>query len=212
VGQRPRETRSISALTIRSTSPGKLSSSQDFSIGLNISLTRSSSVRALLLSTVCARLLKADSTADTVECKDFADDSLLDWLTAHRWNAPEVLEKVRKTMRALVVTLKRRGPYFLCSMPGLDKLVLLSEFEVLQDGKCERASEGFRTKKEAKMAATLRRAESAYPTPFLDHYDTDSGTAWCWKRGVYSSEEYSSQEQAMDAWRKQTLVFTKLAD
>src|ERR1700681_3389268 len=63
----PRETRSISVLTIRSTSPGKLSSSQDFSIGRNISLTRSSSVRALLLSTVWARLLKADSTADTVE-------------------------------------------------------------------------------------------------------------------------------------------------
>src|SRR5476649_2772743 len=67
VGQRPRETRSISALTMRSTSPGRLSSSQDFSIGRSISLTRSSSVRALLLSTVLARLLKADSTADTVD-------------------------------------------------------------------------------------------------------------------------------------------------
>src|ERR1700688_691796 len=64
---RPRETRSISALTMRSTRPGKLSSSQDFSIGRSISLTRSSSVRALLLSTVLASVLKADSTADTVE-------------------------------------------------------------------------------------------------------------------------------------------------
>ena len=52
---------------MRSTNPGKLSSSQDFSIGRSISLTRSSNVRALLLSTVLARLLKADSTADTVE-------------------------------------------------------------------------------------------------------------------------------------------------
>src|SRR5882757_10437961 len=52
---------------MRSTSPGKLSSSQDFSIGRSISLTRSSSVRALLLNTVLARLLKADSTAETVE-------------------------------------------------------------------------------------------------------------------------------------------------
>src|SRR5438132_8777748 len=66
-GQRLRETRSISALTMRSTSPGRLSSSQDFSIGRNISLTRSSSVRALLLSTVWASVLKADSTAPTVE-------------------------------------------------------------------------------------------------------------------------------------------------
>src|SRR6201985_1342496 len=64
---RPRETRSISALTMRSTSPGRLSSSQDLSIGRSISLTRSSSVRALLLSTVCASVLNADSTADTVD-------------------------------------------------------------------------------------------------------------------------------------------------
>src|SRR3954466_2380192 len=53
---------------MRSTRPGKLSSSQDFSIGRSISLTRSSSVRALLLSTVWARELKADSTAETVDC------------------------------------------------------------------------------------------------------------------------------------------------
>src|SRR5216684_2064218 len=52
---------------MRSTNPGRLSSSHDFSIGRSISLTRSSSVRALLLSTVLARVLKADSTADTVE-------------------------------------------------------------------------------------------------------------------------------------------------
>jgi hypothetical protein len=45
-----------------------LSSSQDFSIGRSISLTRSSSVRALLLSTVLASELNADSTAETVEC------------------------------------------------------------------------------------------------------------------------------------------------
>ena len=64
---RPRETRSISALTMRSTRPGRLSSSQDLSIGRSISLTRSSSVRALLLSTVWASVLKALSTADTVE-------------------------------------------------------------------------------------------------------------------------------------------------
>src|ERR1700730_17904170 len=52
---------------MRSTNPGRLSSSQDFSIGRSISLTRSSSVRALLLSTVWASVLKALSTADTVE-------------------------------------------------------------------------------------------------------------------------------------------------
>src|SRR5215831_15765817 len=71
---RPRETRSISAFTMRSTSPGRLSSSQDFSIGRSISLTRSSNVRALLLRTVWARVLKADSTAETVVCDRIGGD------------------------------------------------------------------------------------------------------------------------------------------
>src|SRR3977135_1026589 len=65
----PRDTRPISAFTIRSTRPGRLSSSQDFSIGRSISLTRSSRVRALLLSTVWASVLKADSTAETGGCE-----------------------------------------------------------------------------------------------------------------------------------------------
>jgi hypothetical protein len=43
----------------RSTIVGRLSSSQLFSIGFSMSLTRSSSVRALLLSTVCASCPKA---------------------------------------------------------------------------------------------------------------------------------------------------------
>ena len=61
---RPRETRSISARTSRSTSPGRLSSSQVLSIGRSISRTRSSSVRAFCTSTVCASVLNAELTAD----------------------------------------------------------------------------------------------------------------------------------------------------
>src|SRR6267154_1003338 len=61
---------------MRSTSPGKLSSSQDFSIGRSISLTRSSSVRALLLNTVLARLLKADSTAVSVNSRSSCGSTL----------------------------------------------------------------------------------------------------------------------------------------
>src|SRR5262249_61897490 len=59
---------------MRSTSPGRLSSSQDFSIGRSISLTRSSSVRALLESTVWASELKADSTAVIVVCDRIGGD------------------------------------------------------------------------------------------------------------------------------------------
>ena len=62
----PRETRSISARTMRSTMPGRLSSSQDLSNGRSISRTRSSSVRAFCPITVCASELKALSTAATV--------------------------------------------------------------------------------------------------------------------------------------------------
>src|SRR3981189_169868 len=66
-GYRPRETRSISALTMRSTNPGRLSSSQDFSIGRSISLTRSSSVRALLLRTVLASEFDGGPSGETSE-------------------------------------------------------------------------------------------------------------------------------------------------
>src|SRR4029079_5148295 len=62
----PRETRSISARTMRSTIPGRLSSSHDLSIGRSISRTRSSSVRAFCPITVWASVLNALSTAFTV--------------------------------------------------------------------------------------------------------------------------------------------------
>ncbi len=64
---RPRETRSISARTSRSTRPGRLSSSQVLSSGRSISRTRSSSVRAFCTSTVWASVLNAESTAAVVD-------------------------------------------------------------------------------------------------------------------------------------------------
>jgi hypothetical protein len=48
---------------MRSTMLGRLSSSQDLSMGRSISRTRSSSVRAFCTSTVCTSALKAVSTA-----------------------------------------------------------------------------------------------------------------------------------------------------
>src|SRR6516165_919452 len=63
---RPRETRSISARTMRSTRLGRLSSSHDLSIGRSISFTRSSSVRAFCPMMVCASVLNALSTAAIV--------------------------------------------------------------------------------------------------------------------------------------------------
>src|SRR3981189_130587 len=60
---RPRDTRSISARTRRSTIFGRLSSSHALSIGRSISRTKSSSVREFCTSTVWASELKAESTA-----------------------------------------------------------------------------------------------------------------------------------------------------
>src|SRR3569832_255468 len=52
---------------MRSTMPGRLTASQLLSIGRSISLTRSSSVRALLPRTVLASELNALSTAERVD-------------------------------------------------------------------------------------------------------------------------------------------------
>ena len=60
---RPRDTRSISARTRRSTMAGRFSSSQVLSIGRSSSLMKSSSVRPSRTCTVCASALKAESTA-----------------------------------------------------------------------------------------------------------------------------------------------------
>src|SRR4051812_49572161 len=59
---------------MRSTMPGRLSSSHDLSSGRSISFTRSSSVRAFCTSTVWASALKAESTAAEV-CDDISPRS-----------------------------------------------------------------------------------------------------------------------------------------
>ena len=60
--RRPRDTRSISSRTSRSTSGGRLPSSQSFSMGRSISATKSSSVRAFCARIVWASALKAPET------------------------------------------------------------------------------------------------------------------------------------------------------
>src|SRR6266581_1893810 len=92
---------------MRSTSPGRLSSSQDFSIGRSISLTRSSSVRALLLSTVWASVLKADSTADTVECDRIACAGIACGGVSKAGGGPN--ERCRWTARAAAASVNSRS-------------------------------------------------------------------------------------------------------
>lgn len=44
----------------------------------------------------------------------------------------------------------------------------------------------------------------------LDHYETERGAAWCWKRGIYSSQEFSSEREALDAQEDDALEFSRL--
>ena len=34
---------------------------------------------------------------------------------------------------------------------------------------------------------------------WLDHYESNGQTVWCWKRGVYSSQEFPTEESALEA-------------
>ena len=43
----------------------------------------------------------------------------------------------------------------------------------------------------------------------LDFYETPNGTCWCWKYGVWSSEEYPTEEAAEIARDEGRLVFSQ---
>lgn len=51
-----------------------------------------------------------------------------------------------------------------------------------------------------------RRDDSLY----LDCYETEDGTRWCWKKGLLSSQEFRSKAAALEAWRTDRLQFASL--
>jgi hypothetical protein len=46
---------------------------------------------------------------------------------------------------------------------------------------------------------------------FLDFYwrDVDQ-TIWCWKKGLFASQEFESEDAALEAWREGRLEFSSL--
>ena len=53
------------------------------------------------------------------------------------------------------------------------------------------------------------------PLVFLDHYEgVDMQTVWCWKKDVTfeASQEFSSEEEALTAWRNDELIWSRLGD
>ncbi|MFC1560568.1 hypothetical protein ACFL3W_01340 [Pseudomonadota bacterium] len=49
-------------------------------------------------------------------------------------------------------------------------------------------------------------------TLYLDFYDSNERTLWCWKKGIYSSQEYLSEDAALEARNNGLLVFSSLDD
>ena len=45
------------------------------------------------------------------------------------------------------------------------------------------------------------------PELFLDSYERAGDVRWCWKLGLWSSQEFVSEEAAVSALSEQTLVF-----
>lgn len=56
------------------------------------------------------------------------------------------------------------------------------------------------------------------PQPFLDSYEVGGKTVWCWKRWndeleeELASEEYPSEEMALNAWRSDGLTWSRLGN
>lgn len=51
--------------------------------------------------------------------------------------------------------------------------------------------------------------EDKYPL-VLDHYESEGSTVWTWKRGLYSSQEFVSEQEALDAREDDVLEFSRL--
>jgi hypothetical protein len=73
----------------------------------------------------------------------------------------------------------------------------------------EVASKGFAT--EAAAKAEIKRLGGSIPDGFvLDFFEEDVGkTVWCWKddRTQGASQTFTSERQALDAWRNDKLIF-----
>lgn len=56
--------------------------------------------------------------------------------------------------------------------------------------------------------------EKEEPPLFLDSYESDGEQRWCWKNDATqeSSQEFDSEDEALEAWRDGRLEFSKLPD
>jgi hypothetical protein len=112
-----------------------------------------------------------------------------------------------------------QGQFFACrvlsSKPDRLDFVVFQESEITRRNDVEMSSKGFAT--EAEAESEINNLGGVIPTgdfDFLDFWEGDTGTVWCWKddRTCGASQVFGSEEEALEAWRAGVLVFDALLD
>jgi hypothetical protein len=112
-----------------------------------------------------------------------------------------------------------QGLFFACRVLSTkpDKLeyVVFQESEIARRNDVEVASKGFVTETEAESAISIFGGVIPNEPPmYLDFFDEDLGTVWCWKdeRTQGFSQGFESKQEALEAWDGEIVVFETLLD
>lgn len=103
----------------------------------------------------------------------------------------------------------------LFTKPDERDYVIFGESEVASRNDVEVSSKGFATEAEAELE--IRHLGGVIPTGdplYLDYWDGDTGTEWCWKddRTWGSSQVFESKAEALEAEAAEKLVFDAMLD
>ena len=98
----------------------------------------------------------------------------------------------------------------MATKPDRRDYVILQGEELARRHDVEVASEGFTT--EAAATAEIKRLRGSIRDGgdlFLDFWDEDGETLWCWKddRTLGASQTFTSKRKAVDAMRNDQLIF-----
>jgi hypothetical protein len=109
--------------------------------------------------------------------------------------------------------------FFVCRVLATkrDRLeyVVFHEKELAGRHDVEVVSKGFTAKSAAK--AVIKELGGTIPkgmSMFLDSFEENRETVWCWKdeRTMGASQTFESEQEALDAWDNDKLVFEALLD
>ena len=113
----------------------------------------------------------------------------------------------------------QQDKFFICRVlstkPDSLDYVVFKGGELSRRNDVEVVSKSFTTEAEAiVMINQLGGTIPEGPAMFLDFFEEDFQTVWCWKddRTMGSSQTFTSERKAMDAWNTDKLVFDALLD